>query len=894
MKRWKMQKSRTKGLIAIVGIWLFGAVFDRIWFAIDRSIPGWDQADYLNGALTYWRVLQTAQVFSVQWWVELWQLSTKIPPLVYISTTPFLAIFGTGPDQSTLVNLLYSAIVLGSVYRLGTYLFSITVGLWAAGLCVLMPALTVVRLDYLLDYPLAALVTLCFTCLTLWRGARWQRVTSQSHQLSSANTAPVSQNNEKVSGKRVSVALRSPGRWQSSAHEWLLVVATGMTLGLALMVKQPALFFLLLPLLWSLVEILKQRDWRGLLQGVLLLVIAIAVFYPWYRTNWLLILTAGKRATVDSAIAEGDPSLLSIQAWIYYLKYLPDMVSWPPLLVAGCGFLSFGWRAWRRRQAKDSDVPVQPEQRPRDNDDRRSVIWLLVFLVGGYLLSSLNVNKDLRYAIPYLPVLAVLLAYGFSLLPRMFRGLRWAAVGLTAVLLIANLFPIVPVAVRQQWSPLYQHQVYVGPAFPHAQVVAAVAEAQPYQRSTVGVVPSTFEVNQHNINYYGQLRQGQVHGRQVGTRDQFIEQDVRSLPWFVTKTANQGAIREPERQAALIQRVTQGGDFRLYKTWQLPDQTALQLWQRSRSDFEIKPLPTGLKLDAPVRLEEVDVPAVAPPGKPTPVTYRWVGNWDALQSGLVILTWRQVDASAGQATSRWLHDHAIAMGNLADQPLGVKATDAFEVTENLAMLPPDSLPAGSYTLEATYLNRQTGESAPIAVPPMTLNIDPKAAPLPAPEVDLVTQLRTLAVAMPQGMQVMEHIFDEIGRISQYDPDQDYVHQTRQAMAYRLQSEPNNRVFAYTLVLANVLKQQVQPAITALQRVVELDPQNPYAYAYLAVVNLYDFRPGAAQSALNAALKLDATIPELYGLQAIAGLMRGNLIQAWHNGQAYQNQLKQAS
>ncbi|MGA7932004.1 MAG: tetratricopeptide repeat protein, partial [Kovacikia sp.] len=165
-------------------------------------------------------------------------------------------------------------------------------------------------------------------------------------------------------------------------------------------------------------------------------------------------------------------------------------------------------------------------------------------------------------------------------------------------------------------------------------------------------------------------------------------------------------------------------------------------------------------------------------------------------------------------------------------------------------------------------------------------IDPVAPPLAAPELDWVTQLRSLAMALPQGIKGLNRCFDEIGRINQYDPMQDYVNQTRQAMTYRLQQEPQNLDFAYALALANVLKRRVSPAISAMQRITQLDPQNPSAYGYLAFVNLYDFRPRAAQNALNTALKLNPNLPELQALSGVAALMEGNLPLAWKYAQVY--------
>ncbi|WP_421659012.1 phospholipid carrier-dependent glycosyltransferase [Leptothermofonsia sp. ETS-13] len=882
-----------KGLQVLGLIWLVGAIADRLWFAIDRSIPNWDQADYLTGALNYWQALQTAQWFSSDWWTQLWQLSSKIPPLVYISTTPFLTLFGPGFDQSTGVNLVYSAILLGSVYALGVCLFSVPVGLWAAGLCLLMPGLYRVRLDYLLDYPLAAMVTLCFACLTVWRTLR--------DQMPALRRGIVVGHSSLVIG-----------------YDWLLAIALGLTLGLALMVKQPALLFLLVPLVWVIGEGLRQRDWKHLAQLATAMLVSLLVFGPWYRTNWLLILSSGKRATVDSAIAEGEPSLLSLEAWTYYLKLFPSLVSLPLLLVGLAGFLFF----WRRSRVS-SQWCNRPDYAPKPKDyqqqtyhaSQRSLGWLLIFSVGGYLLSSLNLNKDTRYIVPCLPVIAVILAYGLTLLPKRWQPLRWGAVGLAGVLMIYNLFPLTPGGTLR--NPIAYHPAYLGVPYPHAEVVAEVIQTEPYLQSTIGVLPSTAEVNQHNINYYGNLRNFQVYGRQVGTRLKQVEPDGRSLSWFLTKTDDQGSICQPDAQTAITQWVEQGGDFRLQKSWQLPDSSVLKLFRRRIPLLEVSPLveaaarkgeeaktiaefssPNPQSSTPTISLDQVIVPDEAPPGKPIPVTYRWSGDWEILQTGLVLLTWRKQGSTQGKAPTRWLHDHAIGMGFLHPNlrvatSKNRPTTTRYQVVERMAMLPPAATVPGTYMLEAVYLNRQTGETSVIRQekgsltrPRASIRINPAAAPNPAPELDLNTQLRALASALPKGSQALDRAFSEIARINQYDPVQDYVDQTRQAMEYRLEQEPQNLGFAYTLALANVLKRRVSPAIAALQRVIQIDPKNPNAYAYLAFVNLYDLRPRAAQQALNTALKLNPDSPELQALSGVAALMRGNLIQAWHYGQAF--------
>jgi len=864
----------------LLAIWLLGAICDRIWFILDKSIPAWDQADYLTGTLNYWQALQQPQWFNHEWWTSFWLLSTKIPPLTYIVAANLQNIFGKGLDQATLVNLLGSAILLISVYGLGRQLFNAELGLFAAAFCLLLPSLYRARLDFLLDYPLSAIVSLCFLCLTVWKGVRIQ------NGLRPATLTEVS--------------------------KWFWAAAFGICFGLAMLVKQTALLFLLTPLLWVGVGLIRRRQWGSLLQLISGLLLSIAVFGPWYRTNWLTVLTSGKRATIDSAIAEGDPALNTIAAWTYYGKILPYQVSWLLLLVPVVGLLLYWKRLKFRRQKTENGI--QNSEYKRQNIESRidssPFIWLAVYLLGAYLLCSLNVNKDERYVLPYLPVVALFLAYGLTC----WRG-RWgyyiraSSVGLATILMLLNIFPVgglVSQKITQVFSPKAEHYAYFG-SLPHAQVINAIIQTDPNLRATLGVLPSTAEINQHNLNYYGALRDFQVYGRQVGTRKQQVLKDTRSLDWFLTKTGNQGSVNET--QAAIVQIVERSPDFKLHKFWNLPDGSYLQLYHRrtptievrnqgnsltpntQQHQFAITEEPTHEIIRSPtpsnqIVLSRLTLPQKTPPGVAVPVTYEWSGAWEELQSGLVLLKWQ--NQALPDSKFSWLHDHGIGMGNL----IARKSADKFKVIERMAMLPPANLPQGTYTLEATYLNRRTYKTYAIAIPPVSLIIDSQADVIPAPELDLLTQLRVLASTLPQGSKALEPIFAEVARINQYDPTQDYLVQTQQTLTYRLEREPQNRDWAYTLALSRVLKRQVNEAIAALERVTQLDPQNPYAYAYLAFVHLYNWHASAATAALKQARALNPNLPEIQALSGVAALMQGNLVSAWHYLSAFKTSVAQ--
>ncbi|NER33357.1 MAG: phospholipid carrier-dependent glycosyltransferase [Oscillatoria sp. SIO1A7] len=853
-------------------IWLLGALCDRLWFALDRSVPAWDQADYLTGAANYWRSLQNPHWLDGDWWQSLWLLSSKIPPGTYIATAFVHNLCGLGGDRATLINLGFSAILLASVYGLGTRLFNPQVGIWAAGFCLLFPGLYRARLDFLLDYPLTAACTLSFYCLTAWKLAAWQENAREKRKL---------------------------------FYSFFWAIAFGLSLGLALMVKQPAILFLLAPVLWVAGAAIRRRNWLNLAQLALALLLSAAVIYPWYRTNWLLVLTGSKRATIDAAIAEGDPALNSLSAWTYYLDKIPELVSWPLLIVGLLGCLIYGWsNGWVAEQEEQdsqsnsyqtppSSQPPQSPHLPHTPHPPSSLEWLVVFWLGAYLLCSLNVNKDPRYILPILPVCSIFLACGFTLwVGRWGKLLRWGTCGLAIALMLFSLWPVEDWAKRTPG----EHHAYIGLKWPHENAIAEIVSAQPYLRATIGVLPSTAEINQHNFNYYGALADFQVYGRQVGTRRSQIAQDTRSLSWFITKTGEQGSV--PEAQKIISEAIEQSPDFQLHKSWPLPDGSTLKLYRRQTRSVEVQKLQESPP-PAKVALEQVALPTEAPPGMPVPIAYQWKGSWQQLRSGLVLLTWSATDKSSDRLNTsrrtgdtrvppaetgetpvlrdtRWFHDRAIGMGEL--HSANPTASGGFRVWERTAMLPPADLAPGNYELEAIYLNRITGETYPIAMPPVTLRIDPKAPALAAPELDLVTQERSLGAALPLGTDALDSIFSEVARINQYDPTQDYLKQSELALEYRLEQEPDNLEFLYALALARVLQRNAPEAIATLERVVQLDPNNPYAYAYLAFVNLYDWHPVAAEAALKPARQLAGDRKEIQVLSAVAALMRGNLVQ----------------
>jgi hypothetical protein len=439
-------------------------------------------------------------------------------------------------------------------------------------------------------------------------------------------------------------------------------------------------------------------------------------------------------------------------------------------------------------------------------------------------------------------------------------------VSLAIVLLLSNLFPLPGFANSQ-------HRPYLGPAYPHSQVIAEVIQKQPYLRSTIGLVANTAQINPMNVDFYGATATFQVYGRQLAFSDKTALQDSRALDWYLTKTGDQGAYNAIEAgQKALKTLVESSPDLTLHRTWQLPDASELRLYHRRTPPVIVT---ASDRSEKTVQLLQVTLPPAIPAGQITPITYTWSGAWADLRDGLVLLDWVPQSTTDTTIPPPWLHDHGIGLGQLYAGATPPPDAMPMQVVERLATQPPASLLPGLYTLQATYLNRQTGETYPLSVPIVAVRVEPQAAPQSSvpesPELDLPSQFRALAALLSQGK--LEPVFNEIGRINQYDPIQDYMVQLETMLTHRLRKTPDRPDLLYPLGLVYVLQRRTQPAIASFTRLTELDSQNPWSWAYLGLAHLYSFHPQRATLALDQAEAIKPGISEVQTLRVVAAAMR---------------------
>jgi 4-amino-4-deoxy-L-arabinose transferase-like glycosyltransferase len=799
--------------LVLIGIISIAISIHVIWLAIDQSVPSWDDAAHLTNALNYQRVISNFQLFSSDWWHELWaQSPSYTAPFIYILTVPLLTIFGRNVDSGILINVLFIITIVLTTYFLSKTAFNTQVSLWASGLCLIFPALINVQTMYMLDYGIVAISCLTFLSLTRWKDA------------------------------------------DTKLKSWRWSLIFGIIFGCLMLSKPTGFLFMLFPSIFLLYSFIKNRNWIGIFQLGIALIIAWSIFGSWFSQNWLTVITSAIGANAMGK-AEGDPGGDTLAGWLYYIKILPELISLP-VLVTTVGLVII----WVLKNRFVNNLI----------ENRRS-LWLLLYFFGGYFFCSLATNKDSRFILPIFPILSIFLAYSLNLFQTIWASrLRWGMIGVSGLILLINLFPI-PGTNSLLGLPYVRHglvhRAHLEKNFPHQQIINEITRDQPYLKQTIGVLSSSAELNAENLDSYGHLANFQVYARYLVEssveKQQFIERGLKAFNWYAVQVGNPRHIINKVPLSIIEQNI----QLQLHKTWIMPDNSTIRLYRRKNLSISVKPISENILVEgrAEVKMVQLEKITISPSsGLAINTRYQVSGNRDLLQHGLLLLTWKSNDQT-------WNHDRGIGLGNLY---LDQTNSSNFRVIENSIMLPPKKLSLDNYQLTATYLDRRTGITFPLIVP--SIDIQPTA--MKSDEPNSIVQLEKLSNLFARGK--IDPVFSEVNTLNQYDPTQDYLNQSRQAIEHRIKQGESQVELKYTLALIQALQRRIQPLLENLTNITQVNSQNPYAWTYLGFIRLYNWQPQAAETSFKMAGELPSPPPELTTLNIISSIFRFNLLEAW--------------
>ena len=315
--------------ILLACAFLYLTISNIIWIAWDTRPPFWDMAVHQTGAL---RILNAISERGLGGLTALGYATDFYPPLYHSVVAVFYAFVGVSPDAAQLANIPATAILLGSTYWIGRQLVSQMTGAIAATLVGFYPLMIWLSREATIDYWLTAMVSLGFAILIETDSFKNRRMT----------------------------------------------ILFGAVCGLGMLTKWTFLLFLFFPALW-----MARRHFKQAMLSVAVATLVASIWYlPQFNSlgGFLALNTAG-------GVSEGDPSRISWQALVFYVRALEGYQLFLPLFV-----LFLLGLVWTFKNFSSRWMP------------------LFLWLFGGWGALLLFVNKDPRYNVPILPAVAIISA----------------------------------------------------------------------------------------------------------------------------------------------------------------------------------------------------------------------------------------------------------------------------------------------------------------------------------------------------------------------------------------------------------------------------------------------------------------------------------------------------
>lgn len=447
---------KTHRITVIVVIWALVAWgLQVLWLLWDLGPPESDE----------WHQLTKAEMLLAGWQASgprgmldaLAGIHTAYPPLIFLGAQPaFWLAGGYSTEAANLSITPWLVVLICATYGIVRRPLGDGAGLAAAFLVSALPMVISLSRKFLLDFPLAATVT-----LTLWALMRSDRLRNPVWVW--------------VSGLLFGLALLGKfiaGVFLMGAYLWLVAVPLVVTLrrwpirtvAVAVPVVALAVWLGLDALGWYRevvafgvidgggnsdvwMERLARNRYFGLLWSLLLLASvglvllarrvrheaprgllalgAAVLAAGWLAGSWYLphiheVVLVVKGFATEAGIEEGDPGMGSVAGWLYYpwalTRAMPQ--AWSLLTVVGIG-LSLAHPRLRK--------PLAP---------------LLFSLAVALAVMNLTANRELRYAVSLSPFLAVFATGWAIVLPTLHRRLVWGTVIAMAITFSVGWIPI--------------------------------------------------------------------------------------------------------------------------------------------------------------------------------------------------------------------------------------------------------------------------------------------------------------------------------------------------------------------------------------------------------------------------------------------------------------------
>ncbi len=153
MKKFKPNKY----LIILIFIIIFHAILNYTILSIDNTYMVYDESNAYTFSLRIFNLVKSNPINLFYYFMN---DQCTYPPLMHLASTPYYALFGTTQDISAFSNITFFIILILATYSIGKNLFNDKIGILSAIIVSFFPGIFAFSRVYMVDFPLAGMVTL--------------------------------------------------------------------------------------------------------------------------------------------------------------------------------------------------------------------------------------------------------------------------------------------------------------------------------------------------------------------------------------------------------------------------------------------------------------------------------------------------------------------------------------------------------------------------------------------------------------------------------------------------------------------------------------------------------------------------------------------------------------
>jgi len=514
--------------ISVLFIWIISTIADRIWWNFYSDTPSWDQADYLNSALDHARALSFLGADGVSSFSSLLDKSPKIPPLASIINGAIISFAGESPHKAAWSLSFWNGFLIFNIASWGLYLRGEKFALFSVLISAFSPFLFYLRTDYVLELPLISSIA-----FYLFHLGRWS--------------------DKSIGGK------------------WIQLIISTFACASSLLIKQSSLLVIIPSLLFIFILSFK-RDKKFRLQFLFLIIINFLVILPWFYHNWIMILSGTYRAVFESAAIEGDPSILGFKSIFWYFPYLKNQFG-SIIFFFGISGILFAFLTNLKSfiaSAKLMDI---------FNNNNYKWTWVYFNLITCWTFTTFIPNKDERYIACTIPLIIFLLALGFS------KWSDWLNTYFKFKFYSLLLIPPLSFLFSNSINKFTTLENISSKYYPVKDIISVLKSDQNSNvKETVIVVPSTPDINQHNVSYFGRMQGGNILGRQLGQSLLHIDPVLKYANWIILAEGDQGSVSS--NSLVLDKAIRDSSFFIKVREFPRKKEGSYSLWKRSLSSIK--------------------------------------------------------------------------------------------------------------------------------------------------------------------------------------------------------------------------------------------------------------------------------------------------------------------